>query len=254
MAMLPPWSPDEDGVGRSWKESVKCGDHYFSGNLDDVDGSLTVYRRPMMDAYCIFLLGGRGERSMLEFRRAAERRTGEMYIHHGFNAVYHEEFEFFVDKLTWEKYFERWGETNKLRWPWRTTVNSLKAGGLSLTYDRLLQASRQDNQSVLTPMEQNIASRKAKTPQVGTLPKRLTQPKRHRLSSRKRPRVAASSEEAGGSNTGSGQITPADDLLTQVSYQRLEERLASVNARLLQIEASQGQQTVSIQNYDSICP
>ncbi|EXU99748.1 hypothetical protein X797_007215 [Metarhizium robertsii] len=233
MAMSPPCLPDQDEVGRSWKESVKCRDHYFSGNLDDVDGSLTVSRRPMMDAYCLFFLGIGGRNTVQELRKAAEKRTGDMYIRRGFNAVYHEEFEFFVDKLTWEKYFGRWGETRKVRWPWPTTVNSLKAGGLSLTYDRLLEASRQDNPSVSlsTPMEQSIASEKANIPQVET------QPKRHRLSSRKRHRVAASSEEAGSSNTGSGQIAPADDLLAQVSYQKLEESLASINARLLQIEA-----------------
>lgn len=139
----------------------------------------------------------------------------------------------FLDAANFELVVGRWGETRKVRWPWPTTVNSLKAGGLSLTYDRLLEASRQDNPSVSlsTPMEQSIASEKANIPQVET------QPKRHRLSSRKRHRVAASSEEAGSSNTGSGQIAPADDLLAQVSYQKLEESLASINARILQIEA-----------------
>lgn len=139
----------------------------------------------------------------------------------------------FLDAANFELVVGRWGETRKVRWPWPTAVNSLKAGGLSLTYDRLLEASRQDNPSVSlsTPMEQSIASGKASIPQVET------QPKRHRLSSRKRHRVAASSEEAGSSNTGSGQIAPADGLLGQVSYQKLEESLASINARLLQIEA-----------------
>ncbi|KHN99675.1 uncharacterized protein MAM_02528 [Metarhizium album ARSEF 1941] len=144
---------------------------------------------------------------MQDLRRDARKRTGDMYIRRGFNAVHHEEFEFFVDKFSWGRFFGRWGQARKLRWPWRTSVNSLRAGGLSLTKKQLHQDGGRSKQHGPRPQ------------------------------SRKRSRGLDLTEPAVAGGTGSGQTSPAVADLAQASYHALEERLASMNARLLQVES-----------------